>query len=164
MYWTICLISLLLTGCQELPRLDLWETAAPPSVMPLWERYQQCLEANEPATLLQLVEQFEQVMLTGPEPPTWMRSWNLHVMRQPLRAAIDPQALGAACTIRTALVLAERNRVSEARALYEHIVSRYPEREWTYYRERAKEALVSLQNSNQAVIALRSTPVPSLAR
>jgi hypothetical protein len=164
MYWIICLIFLLLTGCQGLPRLDQWETAAPPSVMPLWERYQQCLEANEPATLLQLVEQFEQVMLAGPEPPAWMRSWNLHVMRQPLRTAVDPHALGAACTIRTALVLAERNRLSEARDLYEHVVTRYPEREWAYYREQAKEALASLQNSNQAVIALRSTLAPSLAR
>jgi hypothetical protein len=162
MRWTVCLFLLLLTGCQGLPRLDQWETVAPPSVMPLWERYQQCLDATEPATLLQLVEQFEQVMLTGPEPPTWMRSWNLHVMRQPLRTAVDPQALGAACTIRTALVLAERNRVSEARALYEHVVSRYPEREWTYYREQAKEALASLQNSDPAVIALGSTPLHPL--
>jgi hypothetical protein len=164
MYWIICLFILLPTGCQGLARLDQWETAGPPSVMPLWERYQQCLDTNEPATLLQLVEQFEQVMLAGPEPPTWMRSWNLHVMRQPLRTAVDPHALGAACTIRTALVLAERNRLTEARALYEHVVTRYSDREWAYYREQAKEALASLQNSNQTVIALRRTLAPSPGR
>ena len=159
MYWIICLFFLLLTGCQGLPRLDQWETAVPPSVMPLWERYQQCLEANEPATLLQLVEQFEQVMLAGPEPPTWMRSWNLHVRRQPLRTAVDPHALGAACTIRAAKVMAGQDRILEARALYERLISRYTQPEWAYYHGQAQEALASLPILDVALIASVPRPI-----
>jgi hypothetical protein len=59
-------------GCQSLPLLDQGEDPSP-SIMPLWSRYQECLRTTEPAPLLQSVEQFERVTLTGPEPPAWMK-------------------------------------------------------------------------------------------
>jgi len=161
MSWIVCLVLLLVSGCQGLPRLDQWETAAPPSVMPLWERYRQCLDSKEPDTLLQLVEQFEQVMMEGPEPPTWMRSWNLPVVRQPLRTAVEPQALGAACTIHAALVMAERHRLPEAGALYERVISHYSRQDWAYYHEQAKNLLASLPHLDPAIVAFRTTLDPS---
>ncbi len=86
--------------------------------MPLWERYQQCLVTTHPTELVLIIEQFEYVMLAGTEPPSWMRAWGAHVMSQPLRTAVDPQALGAACTLRAAAVMAEAKHLTEARALY----------------------------------------------
>lgn len=148
---------LLITGCQGLPVLDRWETAPPASVMPVWDRYQQCLATSEPAELLQLVEQIERVMLTGPEPPAWMKSWSPHVTRQPLRAAVDPYALGAACTIRTASIMAAQNRLHEAQALYRRVVTRYQQQEWAYYREQANEGLASLSLIDVALITPRTT-------
>ncbi len=152
---------MLLTGCQGLPLLDWWEASSPTLVMPLWERYQHCLATDDPATLLQIIEQLERVMLEGPEPPTWMKSWNPHVTRQPLRTAIDPQALGAACTIRSAVVMAERDRLSEARTLYQRVVSRYPRQDWAYYHDQAKDALAALPHADPTVLALRTTVTSS---
>ena len=146
---------LFLTGCQGLTAADLVEDLRSPSVMPLWQQYRRCLADTDPDRLFQLVEEFEQVMLDDPEPPSWMNSWGQQVRRQPLRTAVDPQALGAACTIRTALVMAEQQRLDEASALYQRVISRYPRKDWAYYHEQAQEALASLTNSNSAVIVLR---------
>lgn len=156
MHWIICLFLLLLTGCQSSSVLIRWDK--PPSfpIMSLWDQYQQCLVATDLDKLVLMVEQLEQVMLTGPTPPAWLQSWGIHVKSQPLRTSVDPQALAAACTIRTATVMAEQDRLSEARALYQRVVSRYAEREWAYYHEHAKEALASLPTGDQAVLAFRT--------
>ncbi len=160
----ICLFILFLTGCQGLTTVNRVEEPPASSIMPLWERYQQCVAAMDPERLLPIVEQFEQVMLAGPEPPAWLKSWGQQVKRQPLRTAVDPYALGAACTIRTAQVMVERNRMSEARALYERVLSRYPRQEWAYYHEQAKDALASLPTIDPALIALRRVSTAPFAR
>jgi hypothetical protein len=123
--------------------------------MPLWKRYQQCLVTTDPAELVLIIDQLERVMLAGAEPPSWMRAWGDHVTNQPLRTAVDPQALGAACTLRAAAVMAEAKHLTEARALYQHVVARYLRRDWAYYVNQAKEALVSLSDSAPTVVALR---------
>ena len=97
--------------------------------MPLWESYQQCLVTTDPTELALIIDQFEYVMLAGAEPPSRMRAWGPHVMSQPLRTAVDPQALGAACTLRVAAVMAEAKHLTEARALYQRVVARYPSRD-----------------------------------
>ena len=102
---------------------------APPSIMPLWERYQQCLVTTDPTELVLTINQFEYVMLAGAEPPSWMRAWGPRVMSQPLRTAVDPQALGAACTLRPAAVMAEAKHLTEARALYQRVRARYSSRD-----------------------------------
>jgi hypothetical protein len=161
MHWIICLFVLLLTGCQSSTFLKRWEEPPSLPVMLLWEQYQQCLVATDPDRLLLMVQQLEQVMLPGPKPPVWLQSWGIQVKSQPLRTSVDPQALAAACTIRTAMVMVKQDRLSEARALYQRVVSRYTERERGYYREQAKEALALLQNNEAAVIALRTESASS---
>ncbi len=160
MRWIICILSVALAGCPGLITRDRGENDSH-FIMPLWNRYQQCLATTEPAALLQIVDQIEQVTLRGPEPPSWLKSWGDHVMRQPLRTAVDPLALGAACTIQAAKVLAKQHRVPEARAFYRRVIDRYPQREWTYYHERAKQALTLLPNNEPAIMAHRSS-LPSL--
>lgn len=110
--------------------------------MPLWEQYQQCLVATDPMELALIIEQFEHVVSKGAEPPSWMKAWGNHVKNQPLRTSVDPQALGAACTLRAAGVMAEAEHLTEARALYQRVLARYSKREWAYYVDQAKEALV----------------------
>jgi hypothetical protein len=126
-----------------------------PSIMPLWERYQHCLVTTDLMELVFIIDQFERVMLAGAEPPSWMRAWGGHVMSQPLRTAVDPQALGAACTLKAAAVMVEAEHLTEARALYRRVLARYSSRDWAYYVAQAKEALVSLSDSAPAVVALR---------
>jgi hypothetical protein len=125
------------------------------SVMPLWEGYQHCLVSTDPMELALIVEKFELVERAEVEPPAWMRVWGQHVMSQPVRTAIDPQALGVACTLRAAAVMAEVEELKEARALYRRVLARYSSREWAYYVDRAKAALASLQDPASAVVAFR---------
>jgi len=126
------------------------------SVMPLWERYQHCLVTTDPMELALIVEEFELVERAEVDPPAWMRAWGQHVMSQPIRTAVDPQALGAACTLKAAAVMVEAEQPMEAQALYRRVLERYSSREWAYYADRAKEALASLQDAAAAVVALRS--------
>ena len=127
--------------------------------MPLWARYQQCLVTTDPTELVLIIDQFERVMLAGAEPPSWMRAWGHHVLSQPLRTAVDPHALGAACTLRAAAVMAETEHLTEVRALYQRV--RYSSRDWAYYVDQANEALAGLQDSTPAIGALRSRSAPS---
>jgi hypothetical protein len=161
MRWTVCLLTLILGGCQSLSLLERPTVNAPLSIMPLWERYQQCLVTTDPTELVLIIDQFERVMLGGAEPPSWMRTWGHHVMSQPLRTAVDPQALGAACTLRAAAVMIEAKHLTEARALYQRVLARYSSRDWAYYVDQAKEALVSLSDSAPTAVAVRSSSAPS---
>jgi hypothetical protein len=156
MHWTVCLLVILLSGCQGMPLLNRLTEEVQPSVMPLWERYQQCLVTTDPAELALIIEKFELVAQAEVEPPTWMRAWGKHVTGQPVRTAIDPQALGAACTLRAAAVMEEAERPTEAQALYRRVLTRYSGRDWVYYVDRAKEKLTALQDSTSAIVALRS--------
>ncbi len=161
MRWTVCLLLILLNGCQSIPLLDWLAVEAPPSIMPLWEHYQQCLVTTDLAELNILIEKVEQVTLAEVEPPSWMKRWGQHVMSQPVRTAVDPQALGVACTIRAAAVMMEAEQLVEAQALYRRVLARYSSRDWAYYVDQAKEALAALQGSASAVVALRPDPARS---
>jgi hypothetical protein len=153
----ILLLTLLLAGCQGPAFLMSWDGESAPPVMPLWERYQRCLVETDPPTLAQLVEQLEAAMPSGPEPPAWMTGWSRYVKRQPLRTVVDPSALGAACTLRAATVMAGQNRLPAARALYERVLARYGRQDWPYYHEQAKDSLAALSRIDPAVVALRTS-------
>ena len=161
MRWTVCLLTILLSGCHGMSLFERPTAEAPPPIMPLWARYQQCLVTTDPTELVLIIDQFERVMLSGTEPPSWMRAWGDHVMSQPLRTAVDPHALGAACTLRAAAVMAETEHLTEARALYQRVLARYAHRDCAYYVDQAKEALAGLQDSAPAVVAFRSRSAPS---
>jgi len=161
MRWTICLFIILLSGCHNVSLSERPTAEAPPPIMPLWARYQQCLMTTDPTELALIIDQFERVMLAGTEPPSWMKAWGLHVKSQPLRTVVDPHALGAACTLRAAAVMAEAEHLTEARALYQRVLDRYVNGEVAYYVEQAQNALAGLQDSAPAIIALRSSAAPS---
>lgn len=135
--------------------LDRWVAGPVPSVMPFWETYQRCMATTDADILVQSVEQLEKVQLEGSEPPDWIKIWGGHIVRQPLRTAVDPRALSAACIVRTASVLAERERLADAKALYLRVIARYPDRELAYYVEQAKGALATLPPSDPALLVRR---------
>lgn len=161
MRWTIVVLICLLAGCQELPTLVHQNSLPPTAVMPLWESYQRCITTTDPVALQRIIEQFEQVAIAVAEPPRWLMSWGDHVVKQPLRASVDPRALGAACTLRAASAMVQIQRLPEARALYQQILTRYPEPEMTYYRVRAKDNLAMISPESPPLLALRSSHVSS---
>ena len=157
MHWIVCLLAILLSGCHGVSLFERPTAEAPPPIMLLWERYHQCLVTTDTTELVLIIDQFERVMLAGAEPPSWMKAWGDHVTNQPLRMAVDPQALGAARTLRAATVMVEAAQVMEARALYQRVLARYASRDWAYYVNQAKESLAGLHDSvPAAVVALRS--------
>jgi len=153
----MCLFTMILSGCQGIPTLDRGDGEARFSVWPLWEQYRQCLTATDPADLLSTVERLERAVLAGTEPPAWMALLGEHVARQPLRTAVDPDALRAACTLRTAAVMIEAQRLMEARSLYQRVLARYVASEFAYYREQARDALARLDATSPTVVALRAS-------
>lgn len=153
MRWIVCLLIILLSGCHGVSLLERTTAEPPPPIMPLWESYQHCLAATDPRELLLIIEQFEHVVSEGAEPPSWMKAWGDHVVKQPLRTSVDPQALGAACTLRTAAVMAETEHLTEAQVRYQRVRTRYSSRDVTSYANQAREALAGLQDSAPAVAA-----------
>ncbi len=156
MRWTICLLTILLTGCQGVSLLERPTLEASPPIMRSWAHYQQCLVTTDPMEFVFIIDQLESVVPARTEPLSWMRMWGQYVADQPLRTAVDPQALGAACTLRAAAVMAEAEHLREARMLYLRVLARYANRELAYYIDQATEALASLQNSTSPVVAFRS--------
>lgn len=147
------LLMVLLSGCHGVSLFERSGENKPPSIMSLWERYQHCRTTTDPPELFRMIDLFEGVTLSGAEPPSWMKGWGDHVTRQPVRVAIDPHALGVACTLRAAEVMVAAARLTEARALYERVLTRYSSPAWAYYAGRAKEALLRLQDSSPATVA-----------
>lgn len=156
MRWTICLLTILLSGCQGVSLFERPTVEASPPIMRLWAHYQQCLVTTDPMELAQIIDQFERVMLAGTEPPSWVKALGGHVQSQPLRTVVDPHALKAACIIRAAVVMAEAEHLVEARALYLRVLTRYANRELAFYVDQATEALARLQDSTSPVVAFRS--------
>ena len=159
MRWIVCLLIILLSGCHGVSLLERTPAEPPPPIMPLWESHQHCLAATDPTELFLIIEQFERVVSEGAEPSSWMKAWGDHLANQPLRASVDPQALGVACTIRAAGMMVEAERMTEARALYQRVLTRYSSRDFTYYANQAREALAGLQDSAPAVAAFHPNRV-----
>lgn len=161
MRWTICLFTILLSGCHTVSLLERPTAEAPPPIMLLWAHYQQCLVTTDPTEFAFIIDRLESMVPARTEPPSWMRAWGQHVQDQPFRTAVDPQALSASCTLRAGAVMAEAEHLTEARALYQRVLTRYTHRDWAYYVDQATEALADLQDSVPAIVALRSKrPLP----
>ena len=153
---TIGLLALLLGGCQGLIQTGgpAGEVSVP--VMRLWSQYQECRTASDPFDLRRLMEQLDRPVLVGSEPPAWLVHWGHNVSKPPLRLAVDPQALGVACTLWAAHVLGDTDHVIEASDLYQRVLSRYSGREWAYYLQEAREGLARLSASHPTLMVRRA--------
>ena len=156
MRWIVFLFTILLSGCHGIPLFEQPATEAPSPIMPLWEHYQKCLIATDSTELALVIEQFDHIVVVEAEPPSWMRAWGNNVTNQPLRTAVDPRALGAACTLRAAASMLEAGHPTEAQALYRRMLARYASPAWAYYVDQARAALAGLHEAAPAVVALRS--------
>lgn len=160
MRYTSFLLALLLAGCQTIVPVD---QASSPNVMSVWAQYRDCLRSHDVAALSRFVDDISRAAQTGLEPPSWMKSWSVHVGAHPLRTSVDLRALGAACTLHAASVMAEQHQLHHARLLYRRVLSQYPEPAWVFYREQAHDALSLLEHTASPVIALHpgSGPTPA---
>lgn len=156
MRWTICLCTIVLSGCQTISLLDRPTEIALIPIMPLWERYQQCLRSTNPEELISVLDQFEAATPARIDSPSWMRNFGDHVSSQPTRTAVDPQALGASCSLRVAALLVEKERIADALLLYQRILAQYSGPELVHYAHQAEEALQNLSGYVPAMLALQT--------
>jgi hypothetical protein len=140
MRWMVGLLTVVLTGCHGLSWLDV-PSQLEPHIMPMWKQYQRCRTATDPDELIRILHHIDTVTVSGVMPPAWLKGWGPHVKPQPLRATVDPQAIGAACTLRAAARFAATSRTEDARALYERVLLHYAGPDWVYYTAQAREAL-----------------------
>ncbi|HKY70690.1 MAG TPA: hypothetical protein VJL88_02120 [Nitrospira sp.] len=159
----IGLLTVVLTGCHGLMFVDVPQERNP-QIMPLWEQYQRCQAATDPDELIRIVDHIDTVTITGVMPPAWLNGWGPHVRPQPVRATVDPRAIGAACTLRAAAAAASTDRVADARALYERVLIHYAGRDWAYYTAQAREALARLSELHPTIAASLVLPHKSLPR
>jgi hypothetical protein len=127
-------------------------------MIPLWEQYQHCAATSDLDELIHIVHGFGATRIKGVSPPAWLKGLSLHVKPQPLRATVDPQAIGAACTLRAAAVAVKMNRVADARALYERVLSHYASPDIPHYTAQAREALARLAELRLTMAAASSAP------
>ena len=62
---TVCLLIILLSGCQGISLLERTTADVLPPIMSFWESYQHCLVATDPTELVLIIEQFERVVSEG---------------------------------------------------------------------------------------------------
>ncbi len=158
MQWIVGLFILLLAGCQGFPLQESGGEKDPDQIMSLWARYQRCQTATDPDELFHMAQLFDSEMIRGEEPPSWLKVWGQHVKAQPIRASIDPRALGAACTLRVAATMARMDRPVRARLLYERVLVRYSSSDWAYYASQAKDALEVLSETQPVITASALLP------
>ena len=61
---TVCLLTILLSGCHGVSLFERPTAEAPLLSVPLWECYQQCLVTTDPTELILIIDQYKRVMLT----------------------------------------------------------------------------------------------------
>jgi len=158
MRWMVGLLTVILTGCQGFPFLETPSESDHQQLMPLWLQYQRCRTATDPVELMHIAQQLGAVIVTGATPPAWLNRWGPYVKPQPVRTSFDPRALGAACTLRAAAMMAQAGRAADARFLYERVLTRYAGSDWPYYHAQAREALARLAEFRSAMTV--SLPLP----
>ena len=147
----VFLCNFLLAGCQALPGFNEWSRHEVPSVMPYWELYQRCLVTTEPKVLAEIIARFHNTKMRGVDPPAWVKALSRHAGEQPLRTAVHPEALGAACMLRAADAMIDVDRVTEAEEYYRLVLSRYTVPDLAYYRQCAEIGLDTIQRRTAAL-------------
>ncbi len=149
----------MLVGCQTGHPLSLQQTGEPFTVMAFWAQYQACLGTSDLETARSLADQLRQIPVRGVEPPAWIKFFGVDVAAQPLRVAVNPQALGADCALRAARLAREANLFHDAHARYHDIIKQYADSEYVYYVDQARQALIDLKDA-KPVLLVRTPALP----
>ena len=150
----ILLVSFVIAGCQFGPPVLTQHRSEALTAMSSWGLYQACLSASDLESVRGLAARLREVALQKIEPPAWIKSFGAHVATQPLRVAVDPRALGAACALRVAKLATEAHLLPEAEARYRDLVEQYTDQEYAYYAGQAQQALIDLKDQAPALVAL----------
>ncbi|WP_447599137.1 hypothetical protein [Nitrospira sp. Nam80] len=136
----LCLTLPLLAACSLFSTHDHPSEPQDRSVMSLWELYRDCQQSHNVEAALSAARQLRQsadmqVMPTSDLPG----GLDGFVMKQPVRTTVDPKAMAASCTLQAAKASLDAGRPEEAQQLLHAVMRNYPEAEYAFYVERAKD-------------------------
>lgn len=109
------------------------------SVMILWELYRECRNSHDVETALSTAEQLRESAAMQALPASDLPSGlDGFVRKQPVRTTVDPKAMAASCTLQAAKASLDAGRQEEAQQLLHAVMRNYPESEYTFYVQQAR--------------------------
>ena len=159
-----------IAGCQPVPpplkapAANHSESGTKETLMELWQVYTHCQTSEDPEGLVIDAMRLNQAAVTTPPKPFPMMLEPIEeiVEPPPVRLAVDPNAMAAACSIRAAHAAMERGWYDLAITLYRSIIPAPPDAQSTYYVERAQVGLAEAIN-RKALLVPKKPPLSSLA-
>ncbi len=108
-------VALCLSGCQA---GAVAERSTEQSFQRMWALYQQCRSVNDPAEVVTAAERLDELAMEeeGERRPAG-RLLRAVIAPPPVRLAVDPRAMGAACLARADQMAATRGRVAVSEKL-----------------------------------------------
>ena len=130
--------------------------------MELWQIYTHCQTSEDPEGLVVDAMRLDQAAETTPSKPfPMLEPIDEMVEPPPVRLAVDPNAMAAACSLRAARTAMDRGWYDLAITLYRSIIPTAPDAPSTYYVKRAQvgleEALI------RKAVLVPKPPLSSLA-
>jgi outer membrane protein assembly factor BamD (BamD/ComL family) len=136
----LCFTLPLLTACSLFSTQNHPSESQDQTVMSLWELYRDCRQSGNVETALSAARQLRQSadmqVVPASDLPGGLDGF---VMKQPVRTTVDPKAMAASCTLQAAKVSLDAGRQEEAQQLLHAVVRNYPESEYAFYVQRAKD-------------------------
>lgn len=151
---TACLgIALTLSGCQGLHLQDQQAGHRESVFNHLWGVFTHCRANSDPETSRQDAHRLSRAPRMDQSPPVLLpHALRRLVSRPPLRLSVDPRAMAASCALHAGQTALAAGQNELASVMFHQIVREYPEAEYAFYVDQARDGL------REAV--LNSSPSP----
>ncbi len=145
----LCLTLPLVTACSLFSAKNPQSEAPHQSVMSLWELYRDCRQSHDVEAALSAARQLRQSadmqVVPALDLPGGLDGF---VRKQPIRTTVDPKAMAASCTLQAAKACLDAGRSEEAQQLLQAVMRNYPESEYAFYVEQAKDWMRDLPSES----------------
>lgn len=137
------------------------ESGTNETVMELWQVYRHCQTSEDPEGLVADAMRLNRAAETTPSEPSALLEPIEDLMEEPpVRLAVDPNAMAAACSLRAAHIAMDRGSYDLAITLYRSIIPTAPEAQSNYYAKRAQVGLT--EALNRKALLVPKPPLSSL--
>jgi hypothetical protein len=146
----LCLTLPLVTACSLFSAKNPQSEPPHQSVMSLWELYRDCRESHDVEAALSAARELKQSadnmqVVPASDLPGGLDGF---VRKQPIRTTVDPKAMAASCTLQAAKASLDAGRREEAQQLLQAVMRNYPESEYAFYVEQAKDWMRDLPSES----------------
>ena len=152
---------LLLSACQSIQLRDQPVGHEESVFNQLWGIYTHCRATSDPETSRQDAHRLGQTPIVDQSPSALLPdSLRRLVSRPPLRLSVDPRAMAASCALHTGQTALAAGQSDLAGFMFHQIIRRYPEAEYAYYVDQARDGLSEalLNSSTSPQLLLVSSP------